>query len=63
MAESSTTRAVERTAPSKPIAPMRDRVEDALKLASKQAKKQLIAKRLKLPTQSWTRTAIKNPAV
>ncbi|MFY3383791.1 hypothetical protein [Paracidovorax sp. MALMAid1276] len=61
MAESSTTRAVERTA-SKPAAPTQDRVEDALKQASKQAKKQLIANGLKLPTQSWTGTAIKNPA-
>ena len=62
MAESSTTRAVERTAPGKPAASMRDRVESALKQASKQAKKQLVANGLKLPTQSWTGTAVKNPA-
>ena len=63
MAESSTTRAIKRTDPSKPAASMQGRVEDALKQASKQAKKQLIANGLKLPTQSWTRTAVKNPAV
>ena len=62
MAESSTTRAVERATPSKPAAPMQDRVEYALKQASKQAKKQLVANGLKLPTQSWTGTAVKNPA-
>ena len=61
MAESSTTRAVERAAP-KPAASMQGRVEDALKQASKQAKKQLVANGLKLPTQSWTGTAVKNPA-
>jgi hypothetical protein len=41
---------------------MQGRVEDALKQASKQAKKQLVANGLKLPTQSWTGTAVKNPA-
>ena len=62
MAEASTTRAVKHAAPSKPAASMQDRVEDALKQASKQAKKQLVANGLKLPTQSWTGTAVKNPA-
>lgn len=62
MAESSTTRAVERTAPNKPTASVQDRVESALKQASKQAKKQLIANGLKLPTQRWTSTVVKNPA-
>ena len=62
MAESSTTRAIERTPPSKPAASMQDRVENALKQASRQAKKQLIANGLKLPTQSWAGTAVKNPA-
>ena len=62
MAESSTTRAVERITTSKPSASVQDRVENALKQASKQAKKQLIANGLKLPTQSWTRSAVKNPA-
>lgn len=41
---------------------MQGRVEDALKQASKQAKKQLSDNGLKLPTQSWTGTAVKNPA-
>lgn len=63
MAESSTTRAVERTAPVKPAGSTQDRVESALKQASKQAKKKLIANGLKLPTQSWTGSAVKNPAV
>ena len=63
MAESSTTRAVERTTHTKPAASMQHRVEDALKQASKQAKKQLIANGLKLPTQSWKGTAVKNPSV
>jgi len=40
---------------------MQNRVEDALKQASKQAKKQLIANGLKLPTQNWTSTVVKNP--
>ena len=62
MAESSTTRALERTAPSKPVATVQDRVDNALKKASKQAKKQLIANGLKLPTQSWTSAAVRNPA-
>lgn len=61
MAESSTTRAVERTAPSKLAASVQDRVESALKQASKQAKKQLIANGLKLPTQSWAEKNVKNP--
>lgn len=62
MAESSTTRTVERPAASKPAASVQDRVENALKRASKQAKKQLIANGLKLPTESWAGTAVKNPA-
>lgn len=61
MAESSTTRAVKRTAP-KPAASLQVRVEGALKQASKQAKKQLTSQGLKLPTQSWAGTAVKNPA-
>jgi len=61
MAESSTTRTVKRTAP-KPAATLPVRVESALKQASKQAKKQLSANGLKLPTQSWTGKAVKNPA-
>ena len=61
MAESSTTRAVKRATP-KPAASLQSRVEGALKQASKQAKKQLTANGLKLPTQSWTGTAVKNPA-
>ena len=40
---------------------MQNRVEDALKQASKQAKKKLIANGLKLPTQSWTSSTVKNP--
>lgn len=49
MAESQATRAVKRATP-KPAGSMQRRVETALKLASKQAKKQLAAQGLKLPT-------------
>ena len=61
MAEPSTTRAVKRIT-SKAVAPLQVRVENALKQASEQAKKQLHAQGLKLPTQSWAGTAVKNPA-
>lgn len=62
MAESQTTRAVKRTEPKTPVA-MQHRVEKALKQASNQAKKQLTAQGLKLPTQNWSGSAVKNPAV
>ena len=40
-----------------------DRVARALIEASLQAKKQLVAQGLKLPTQNWTSSAVRHPAV
>ena len=40
-----------------------DEVAKALSHASHQAKKQLTAHGLKLPTQNWTGSTIRNPAV
>ena len=39
-----------------------DKVAQALSKASKQAKKQLTAQGLKLPTQNWIGSAVRNPA-
>lgn len=39
-----------------------DKVAQALSNASKQAKKQLTAQGLKLPTQNWIGSAVRNPA-
>lgn len=41
---------------------MQNRVDNALKQATKQAKLQLINHGLQLPTQSWTGATVKNPA-
>lgn len=51
--------------PSKTTRPRttQDRVVQALTQAAAQAKKQLKAQRLKLPTQSWTGSAVRNPVV
>jgi len=38
------------------------RIDAALKLASAQARRQLDAQGLKLPTQSWKRSVIRNAA-
>ena len=40
-----------------------DKIAQALSQASSQAKKQLASHGMKLPTQSWTGSAIRNPAV
>ena len=40
-----------------------DKMAQALAQASNQAKKQLTSQGMKLPTQSWTGSAIRNPAV
>ena len=42
---------------------MQDKVAQAMKLASSEAKKQLAAQGLKLPTQSWAGSAVRNPVV
>ena len=39
-----------------------EEISAALKQASSHAKKQLVQRGLKLPTQSWTGSAIRNPA-
>ena len=39
-----------------------DKVAQALSNASKYAKKQLAAQGLKLPTQNWIGSAVRNPA-
>lgn len=39
------------------------RVDAALKRASQHARQQLAAQGLKLPTQGWTRSVIRNPVV
>jgi len=39
-----------------------DKIAQAMKLAASQARKQLAAQGLKLPTQNWAGSAIRNPA-
>jgi hypothetical protein len=53
---------VNKATPSRPAA-TGDKVAKALAQAAAQAKKQLAAQGLKLPTQSWTGSAVRNPAV
>ncbi|NMM11973.1 MAG: hypothetical protein HHJ17_00320 [Rhodoferax sp.] len=60
MAESKTTRPMKRAAATRP-ATTQDKITQALKLASSQAKKQLAAQGLKLPTQNWAGSAVRNP--
>jgi hypothetical protein len=60
MAQSKTTRSVKRAAATRP-ATTQDKIDRALKHASSQAKKQLAAQGLKLPTQNWTGSAVRNP--
>lgn len=62
MAQSQATRSMKTAAPVRPLT-SQERVTRALTQASTQAKKQLIAEGLKLPTQSWTGSAVRNPAV
>ena len=62
MAQSKTARPVTKTAPASAV-PAGDKVSKALAQASAQAKKQLAHQGLKLPTQSWTGSAVRNPAV
>lgn len=38
-----------------------DKIAQAMKLAARQAKKQLAAQGLKLPTQNWAGSAVRNP--
>lgn len=43
--------------------PTQDEVVQALKQAAKQAHRQLAAQGLKLPTQTWAGSTVRNPAV
>lgn len=40
-----------------------DKIVQALTQAANQAKKQLASQGMKLPTQSWTGSVIRNPAI
>ena len=62
MAKSQAARTVKsRTSALRPSAD--DKVAAALKQASSQARKQLTLQGLKLPTQSWAPSPVRNPAV
>jgi hypothetical protein len=62
MVQSKTTRPVKSSTPTRPPT-AQDKVTQALTQAAAQAKKQLAAQGLKLPTQSWNGSAVRNPAV
>ena len=62
MAQSKTTRTVTGVAATH-LGTAQDKIAQALTQASSQAKKQLAAQGMKLPTQSWTGSAIRNPAI
>ena len=62
MAQSKTTRTVTRVTAT-PTVTAQGRITLALSQASTQAKKQLASHGLKLPTQNWTGSTIRNPAV
>jgi hypothetical protein len=61
MAQSKKTRPVKNSARPRP-ATTQDKIAQALKLASSQAKKHLAAQGLKLPTQNWAGSAVRHPA-
>ncbi len=60
MAQLKTTSSVKSTA-SPRSATTQDKIAQALKQASSQAKKRLVTQGLKLPTQNWTGSAVRNP--
>lgn len=60
MAQSKTARPV-KTAEAHHPATAQDKIAQAMKLAASQAKKQLAAQGLKLPTQNWAGSAVRNP--
>lgn len=62
MAQSKTARPVKSAATTRPTT-TQDKIALALKQAASQAHKQLVAQGLKLPTQTWTGSAVRNPAV
>jgi hypothetical protein len=61
MAQSKTTSPIKSGSSPRPVT-AREKVAQALSNASKQAKKQLTAQGLKLPTQNWIGSAVRNPA-
>jgi len=61
MAQSKKTQLMKSDLPTHPST-KQDKVAQALSNASKQAKKQLSAEGLKLPTQNWIGSAVRNPA-
>jgi hypothetical protein len=62
MAKSKTTRLTKSDLPTRPLT-THDKVAQALIEASLQAKKQLVAQGLKLPTQNWSGSSVRHPAV
>jgi hypothetical protein len=62
MVHSKRSRRAKSTASTRPTT-AQDKIAKALKQASNQAHKQLAAQGLKLPTQTWTGSAVRNPAV
>ena len=62
MAQSKAARPMKSVASTRAV-PAQDKIAQALKQASSEAKKQLASQGLKLPTQSWTGSVIQNPAV
>ena len=62
MAKPQATRAVNAPA-ARTRASTDEKVATALKQASRHARKQLSLQGLKLPTQTWARAAVRNPAV
>lgn len=60
MAQSKTTHAVKNVGMHRPSA-TQDKIAQAMKLAASQAKKQLAAQGLKLPTQNWAGSTVRNP--
>lgn len=62
MAKSQTTRPAKSSAANTRLSPAQ-KVAEALKHASIQAKKQLTLQGLKLPTQSWANSRVRNPVV
>jgi hypothetical protein len=62
MAQSKTTRTVA-PATATQTGNAQSRITSALTQAATQAKKQLASQGLKLPTQTWTSSSIRNPAV
>lgn len=61
MAQSKTTYPVKIVDAHRPTT-TQDKIAQAMKLAASQAKKQLAVQGLKLPTQNWAGSVVRNPA-